>query len=150
MASSEEKSPNRGRSRSPTRTTSLLVRNLVSSRQDYKVRNDEVKEFFSRFGEVRDVYLPVDYYTRKPKGFGFVEFINYEDAKDALERTDNVEVLGSVVKVVFAREGRKAVNSIQPGDMRSRERSYRSRRSPPPKRRHSRDDSYSPRRSRSR
>jgi RNA recognition motif-containing protein len=82
----------------------------VRPTQDYKVRGDEVKEFFSRFGEVRDVYLPVDYYTRKARGFGFVEFLKYEDAKTALERTDNVEVLGNVVKVVFAREGRKAVN----------------------------------------
>mmetsp|Transcript_16830 Transcript_16830/g.30157 ORF Transcript_16830/g.30157 Transcript_16830/m.30157 type:complete len:147 (-) Transcript_16830:2490-2930(-) len=146
MASSEDKSPRRSRdrSRSPKRTTSLLVRNL-----DYKVKGEEVKEFYGRFGEVRDVYLPVDYYTRKPRGFGFVEFMNYEDAKAALEQTDNVEVMGSVVKVVFAREGRKAVSSIQPTDMRSRERSRRSRRSPP-RRRHSRDYSYSPRRSRSR
>jgi RNA recognition motif-containing protein len=112
MASSEERSPrqSRDRSRSPKQTTSLLVRNLVRPTQDYKVKSDEVKEFYSRFGEVRDVYLPVDYYTRKARGFGFVEFLKYEDAKSALEQTDNVEVMGSVVKVVFAREGRKAVN----------------------------------------
>mmetsp|Transcript_9328 Transcript_9328/g.17882 ORF Transcript_9328/g.17882 Transcript_9328/m.17882 type:complete len:147 (+) Transcript_9328:775-1215(+) len=146
MASSEDKSPRRSadRSRSPKRTTSLLVRNL-----DHRVKSEEVKEFFGRFGEVRDVYLPVDYYTRKPRGFGFVEFINYDSAKEALDRTDNVEVLGSVVKVVFAREGRKAVSVNQAVDMRYRERSRRSRRSPQ-RRRHSRDDSYSPRRSRSR
>lgn len=113
MATSDDKSPrsSRDRSRSPKRTTSLLVRNLVRPIQDYKVKGEEVKEFYGRFGEVRDVYLPVDYYTRKPRGFGFIEFLNYEDAKSALEQTDNVEVLGSVVKVVFAREGRKAVSS---------------------------------------
>ena len=33
-----------------------------------------------RFGDVRDVYIPLDYYTKKPRGFAFVEF---HDARDA-------------------------------------------------------------------
>ena len=34
-------------------TTSLLVRNL-----SYRVRADEIRRVFSRYGEIRDVYLP--------------------------------------------------------------------------------------------
>ena len=33
-----------------------------------------VCEVFSKFGEVKDVYIPRDHYTREPRGFAFVEF----------------------------------------------------------------------------
>lgn len=106
----------------------MLVRNLVRSTQDYKVSADDLKAFYGEIGEVRDVYLPRDYYTSRPRGFGFIEFKHHTDAKQALDRTDGNEVLGSTVKVVFAREGRKTVLARQPNEMRSRDR--RSRRSP--------------------
>ena len=39
---------------------SLLVRNLAHSTSDVDLR-----KIFERFGEIRDVYLPKDYYTRR-------------------------------------------------------------------------------------
>lgn len=116
-------------SRSPRRCCSLLLRQLVSARQSYRTRAEDVKQHFSQFGVVKDVYLPVDYYTRRPRGFGFVEFAQESDAREALEKTDGQVVLGTTLKVVFAREGRKAVTFMQPGDMKRRERRYRRRRS---------------------
>lgn len=48
----------RGRSNSRDKrdqdTVSLLVRNV-----SYRVRTDELKRVFSRYGEVRDVYIPL-------------------------------------------------------------------------------------------
>lgn len=147
-SSSREPSPRRSRSREPKKPCSLLVRQLVLHTQSYKAKAEEVKQVFERFGPVKDVYMPNDYYTHKPRGFGFVEFENEKDAREALEQIDGTEVLGSTVKVVFAREGRKAVVSTQPTDMKRREDVYRRRRS------HSRDRyrrrSRSPRRHRGR
>jgi RNA recognition motif-containing protein len=34
-----------------------------------------------KYGEVRDVYIPTDYHTRKPRGFAFVEFPDSRDAR---------------------------------------------------------------------
>eukprot|EP00360_Condylostoma_magnum_P000791 CAMPEP_0168317306 /NCGR_PEP_ID=MMETSP0210-20121227/23774_1 /TAXON_ID=40633 /ORGANISM="Condylostoma magnum, Strain COL2" /LENGTH=89 /DNA_ID=CAMNT_0008313661 /DNA_START=31 /DNA_END=300 /DNA_ORIENTATION=+ len=76
---------NRSVSKSPERRTSLLVRNLVISTQDERQRVEDLRKFFEDFGEIRDIYIPRDYYTRKPRGFGFVEFKHYSDAKKALE-----------------------------------------------------------------
>jgi FUS-interacting serine-arginine-rich protein 1 len=90
----------------------LLVRNIVLLKKDSHIKPDELRSFFSDFGEVRDVYIPRDYYSQKSRGFCFVEFLRYDDAKKALEKTDGTEVLGKTVKIVFAREGRKAVFSI--------------------------------------
>lgn len=104
--------PSSDKSPTPQKRTSLLVRNIVRPKQDTHVKPDELRTYFSEFGEVRDVYIPRDYYTQKSRGFCFVEFLRYDDAKKALEKTDGTEVLGKTVKIVFAREGRKAVLSI--------------------------------------
>ena len=104
--------PSRDKSPTPQKRTSLLVRNIVNNIQDIHIKPDELRTFFSEFGEVRDVYIPRDYYTQKSRGFCFVEFLRYDDAKKALEKTDGAEVLGKTVKIVFAREGRKAVFGI--------------------------------------
>eukprot|EP00358_Blepharisma_japonicum_P006129 CAMPEP_0202942366 /NCGR_PEP_ID=MMETSP1395-20130829/2542_1 /ASSEMBLY_ACC=CAM_ASM_000871 /TAXON_ID=5961 /ORGANISM="Blepharisma japonicum, Strain Stock R1072" /LENGTH=174 /DNA_ID=CAMNT_0049638523 /DNA_START=95 /DNA_END=620 /DNA_ORIENTATION=+ len=104
------------RSRSPPRRVSLLVRNLVIFTQDPHTRSEDIRNHFSKYGEVRDVYIPRDYYTQRPRGFCFVEFNKYDDAKAALEKTDGTELQGSTVKIVFAREGRKG-----PDEMRRRD-----------------------------
>mmetsp|Transcript_9205 Transcript_9205/g.9165 ORF Transcript_9205/g.9165 Transcript_9205/m.9165 type:complete len:164 (-) Transcript_9205:218-709(-) len=121
------------RSRSPPRRVSLLVRNLVIFTQDPHTRSEDIRNHFSKYGEVRDVYIPRDYYTQRPRGFCFVEFNKYDDAKAALEKTDGTELQGSTVKIVFAREGRKG-----PDEMRRRDRWRRRRSSSPRYRRRSR------------
>lgn len=35
---------------------------------------DDLKELFCRYGPVRDVYIPLDYHTREPRGFCYVEY----------------------------------------------------------------------------
>ena len=49
---------------------SLLVRNL-----DPNTTVDTLRTEFSAHGEIRDVYIPRDYYSQRPRGFGFVEFV---------------------------------------------------------------------------
>lgn len=130
--SPQEKS--RSRSRSPGgKAVSLLVRNLVFSMQDYSIKPDEIKSLFSKYGEIRDVYIPRDYYSQRPRGFGFVEFQHYNDAKTALESLDATEFQGSTIRIVFAREGRKSVSSKQPTTMRRREKRKRRRSTSPRK-----------------
>jgi ATP-dependent DNA helicase RecG len=41
---------------------------------DYSVTEAQLREFFSRFGEVSDATIPVDYHSKLSRGFGFVEF----------------------------------------------------------------------------
>ena len=37
-------------------------------------RSDDLREMFTKYGPVRDVYIPLDYYTREPRGFAYVEY----------------------------------------------------------------------------
>ncbi|XP_027335882.1 serine/arginine-rich SC35-like splicing factor SCL30A [Abrus precatorius] len=114
--------------------TSLLVRNL---RHD--CRPEDLRRPFGQFGPLKDIYLPKDYYTGEPRGFGFVQYVDPADAADAKYHMDGQILLGRELTVVFAEENRK-----KPNEMRSRERRgrfYDRRRSPP---RYSRSPRYSP------
>merc|ERR1711998_673830 len=137
------RSRSRGRSpgRSGPRKQSLLVRNLNT-----RTTPEDLREAFGRYGEVRDVYMPRDHYTREPRGFAFVEYLDARDARDAMDEMDRRNVDGREVTIVFAEERRK-----NPDEMRAREggggkgkgggygrdRGYDDRRSPP-RRRYSR------------
>ncbi|TVU46845.1 hypothetical protein EJB05_06417 [Eragrostis curvula] len=121
--------------------TSLLVRNL---RRD--CRPEDLRRPFGKFGRVKDIYLPRDYHTGDPRGFGFIQYFDPEDAADAKYHMDRQFFLGREITVVFAEENRK-----KPSEMRSRERvssrgrSYdRRSRSRSPGHSRSRSRSYSP------
>ena len=95
------------------RPLSLLVRNLR-----YTTSPDRVRRFFEQFGVVRDVYLPLDFYTKLPRGFGFVEFTCDKDAEAALQALSRYATLdGAEISVTVAQQGRKS-----PDSMRRRER----------------------------
>ncbi|XP_059462918.1 serine/arginine-rich SC35-like splicing factor SCL33 [Corylus avellana] len=93
--------------------TSLLVRNL---RLD--CRPEDLRRPFGQFGPLKDVYLPRDYYTGEPRGFGFVQYVDPSDAADAKYHMNGQILLGRELTVVFAEENRK-----KPSEMRNRERS---------------------------
>ncbi|KAI3461885.1 hypothetical protein Pfo_018548 [Paulownia fortunei] len=116
----------RGRHGRGDAPTSLLVRNL---RLD--CRPEDLKRPFSQFGPVKDVYLPRDYYSGEPRGFGFVQYVDPADAAEAKYQMDGQIMQGRELTVVFAEENRK-----KPTEMRARERGGRGhvhdrRRSPP-------------------
>ncbi|KAG5250111.1 serine/arginine-rich SC35 splicing factor SCL [Salix suchowensis] len=92
--------------------TSLLVRNL---RHD--CRPEDLRRPFEQFGALKDIYLPRDYYTGEPRGFGFVQYSDPHDAAEAKHHMDGRVFLGRELTVVFAEENRK-----KPVDMRARER----------------------------
>ncbi|GAB4851488.1 Arginine/serine-rich splicing factor scl25a transcript I [Ancistrocladus abbreviatus] len=93
--------------------TSLLVRNL---RRD--CRPEDLRGPFGQYGPIKDIYLPRDYYTGEPRGFGFVQFLDPADAADAKYELDGYVFFGRELTVVFAEENRK-----KPSEMRARDRS---------------------------
>ncbi|KAI9193954.1 hypothetical protein LWI28_001701 [Acer negundo] len=151
-----------GDRRSPA-PSGLLVRNLPLD-----ARQEDLRVPFERYGPVKDVYLPKNYYTGEPRGFGFVKFRYGEDAAEAKQRLNHTLIGGREIKIVFAEENRKTpqemrrstrVSGRSGGSHRRtsprspRRRHHSDSRSPSPRRdsrdRRSRDDYRSPRRSRS-
>ncbi|KAF3433698.1 hypothetical protein FNV43_RR24801 [Rhamnella rubrinervis] len=91
---------------------SLLVRNIPLD-----CRPEELRVPFERFGLVRDVYIPKDYYTGEPRGFAFVQFVDGYDASEAQYHMNGQIFAGREISVVVAAETRK-----RPEEMRHRSR----------------------------
>lgn len=69
----------------------------------WSVQTEELKELFSRFGEIVDAIVITDRATRRSKGFGFVTFATPESANDAVSQMHQQEVEGRALVVSIAR-----------------------------------------------
>lgn len=68
---------------------------------------------FGRIGDVRDVYIPLDYHSQQPKGFAFVEYATPDQAREARDEMDRFVMKGRELEVVFAQERRKTPNEMR-------------------------------------
>ncbi|KAL1348456.1 hypothetical protein HN51_024434 [Arachis hypogaea] len=100
------------RGRDNNNNGSLLVRNIPLD-----CRPEELRVPFERFGPVRDVYIPKDYYSGEPRGFAFVQFVDSYDASEAQYHMNRQIFAGREISVVVAAETRK-----RPEEMRQRTR----------------------------
>jgi RNA recognition motif-containing protein len=66
---------------------------------EFKTTQSEVEELFSQAGSVREVFLPADRATGRPRGFAFVEFDTDEEAGRAIEMFDGYELGGRALRV---------------------------------------------------
>ncbi|XP_028391645.1 serine/arginine-rich splicing factor 12-like isoform X2 [Dendronephthya gigantea] len=130
--------------------SSLFIRNVHND-----TKPEDLRRIFGKYGRIQDVYIPRDYYTKKVRGFAYVQFEDIRDAEDALYYLDRIIVLGRELEVQFAEGDRKTPNQMRSRDLkssfgRSRSRSPRSRRSRSRSPRRSRHPRRSYSRSRSR
>ncbi|XP_060076564.1 serine/arginine-rich splicing factor 10-like isoform X4 [Ylistrum balloti] len=95
--------------------SSLYVRNVPDN-----TRTEELRSLFGKYGPLKDVYVPVDYFTRRPRGFAYIQFEDPRDADDALYHLDRTRFYGRELEIEFARGDRKS-----PNQMRSKEKSRR-------------------------
>ncbi|XP_071444664.1 serine/arginine-rich splicing factor 2 isoform X2 [Hetaerina americana] len=131
---------------------SLKVDNLT-----YRTTPEDLRRAFEKYGDVGDIYIPRDRFSRESRGFAFVRFYDKRDAEDALDAMDGRILDGRELRVQMARYGRPSSPyrrySRRRGRSRSRSRSRRRTRSRSRSRsrsRHSRSRSRSHRRSYSR
>ena len=78
---------------------------------NWKLRWKDLREEFSKFGEVAFARVKLDQETNKSRGFGFVEFVNPEDAAKAQKEMDGQEIMGRAVKVDFANENPERIQA---------------------------------------
>ncbi|XP_037421320.1 filaggrin-like isoform X8 [Triticum dicoccoides] len=93
---------------------SLLVRNIPHNCR-ISCRYEDLRVPFAKFGPVRDIYMPKDYYSGEPKGFAFIEFFDSHDASEAQYHMNRKLFCGREIKVEPATDKRK-----RPEDMRRR------------------------------
>jgi len=69
----------------------------------FKATEEDIKELFSKSGEVESVKIITDANTGSSKGFGFVEMANPEDAKKAIESLNGSSFMERTLVVSEAR-----------------------------------------------
>src|SRR2546423_2313379 len=71
---------------------------------DFNTTKTEVQNLFAEIGEIRDVYLPMDRQSGRPRGFAFVEFASDEDAAKAIEKFNGYQLGGRALRVNAAED----------------------------------------------
>lgn len=86
--------------------------NIYVSNLSFNVQDEDLREFFSPYGEVMSARIIMDKMTNRSRGFGFVEMAD-EAAKKAIAELDGTSVENRTIKVNEARpkEERPARNS---------------------------------------
>jgi cold-inducible RNA-binding protein len=66
---------------------------------DYATNEKKLREEFGQFGEVTDVFLPVERSTSRPRGFGFVTMATRAAAESAISKMDQAQIDGRTIRV---------------------------------------------------
>ena len=71
---------------------------------DFNATRNDVQTLFAEVGEVRDVFLPTDRESGRPRGFAFVEYASEEDAAKAIEKFNGYQFSGRALRVNAAED----------------------------------------------
>ncbi|HEX6332668.1 MAG TPA: RNA-binding protein [Flavisolibacter sp.] len=95
--------------------------NIYVSNLSFNVQDEDLREFFTPYGEVTSAKVIMDKFTGKSRGFGFVEMSDSEAAKKAIAELDNGTVDGRNIRVSEAkpREDRPARSNSGGGGFRN-------------------------------
>ena len=81
--------------------TSLKVDNL-----NFKTTCQDIHPLFEKYGEIGDIYIPRDRFTKESRGFAFVRYHSRRAAEEAMDRLDGYRFDGREMRVQLARFGR--------------------------------------------
>ena len=77
------------------------MKKLFISNLSHEASEESVREAFSAYGTVRSIQIATDIFTRKCKGFGFIEMEGHE-ARAAISGLDGKFMDGKNLRVRFA------------------------------------------------
>ncbi len=70
-----------------------MVKTLYVGNIPWSTKEDDLKEFFSEFGEVIECRIITERATGRSRGYGFVE-VNEEQMDEIMEKTNGIELDG--------------------------------------------------------
>jgi RNA recognition motif-containing protein len=77
--------------------------NIYVSNLSFNVQDEDLREFFTPYGEVSSAKVIMDKMTNRSRGFGFVEMSDDAAASKAIAELDGATVEGRNIKVMEAR-----------------------------------------------
>lgn len=83
----------------------LYLGNLPFSASD-----EDIREAFSAYGTIEDLFIPLDRETNRPRGFAFITLADDDQARKAIEELDGSDLMGRNLRVNEAEERRPQQN----------------------------------------
>lgn len=94
--------------------------NIYVSNLSYAVQDEDLREFFTEYGEVSSAKVITDKFTNRSRGFGFVEMPDEEAAQKAISELDGGMVDGRAIKVMVAKPREEKSNNSRPAFSKNR------------------------------
>jgi RNA recognition motif-containing protein len=96
--------------------------NIYISNLSFNVTDEDLRDYFTEYGEVGSAKVIMDKVTGRSRGFAFVEMSDDEAAKKAIEELDGASVDGRTIGVSVAkpREDRAGGNQSGSGGFQRR------------------------------
>lgn len=79
------------------------MKNIYVGNLDFNVSEDELRQAFAAYGQVDNVTILKDRDTGQPRGFGFVEMANDEEAEKAINGMNGSQLGSRALNVNEAR-----------------------------------------------
>jgi len=79
------------------------MKNIYVGNLDFNVSEDELRQAFAGYGQVDNVTILKDRDTGQPRGFGFVEMTNDEEAEKAINAMNGYQLGSRALNVNEAR-----------------------------------------------
>lgn len=94
--------------------------NIYVSNLSFAVQDEDLREFFTEYGEVSSAKVIMDKFTNRSKGFGFVEMPDDAAAQKAIAELDGGIVEGRAIKVMIAKPREERPQGNRPAFQKSR------------------------------
>ena len=93
------------------------MKNIYVGNLDFNVSEDELRQAFAAYGQVDTVTILKDRDTGQPRGFGFVEMANDEEAEKAINGINGTQLGSRVLNVNertldYGADGKEAVTRL--------------------------------------
>ena len=93
--------------------------NIYVSNLSFNIQDEDLREFFTEYGEVTSAKVITDKFTGKSRGFGFVEMSDDAAAQKAITELDQASVDNRTIRVMEAKPKEDKPRSSGGGGFRS-------------------------------
>jgi len=83
-----------------------MLAKLYVGNLNFDTKEEDLKQLFGKYGEIKTADIIRDGYSGRSKGFGFVEMVNASDAEKALEQNGQ-EFMGRTLRVSEAKPAKR-------------------------------------------
>ncbi len=73
--------------------------NIYVGNLPYSVTEQDLRELFESYGEVSSANVIIDKFTKRSKGFGFVEMPSQDESMEAIDKINDQDFQGRNLKV---------------------------------------------------